>query len=253
MRFQGKTALVTGAARGIGAAIARRLADEGADVYAVDRLSLDAPPAGPGRGKITAVHLDLAESSAPGALSRELAGRTLDILVNNAGIGGSKPLWDTTDEDWDRYMNVNLRSVFRLTRELLPAMVAGACIVNMSSIYGLVGRPAALAYSVTKAAVAQMTAQLAADLGPKGIRVNAIAPGVIETDLTRQRIHEDKWYQQFMCEAIALRRNGTPEDISGVAAFLCSDDARYMTGQVLVVDGGWLTSRYLAPIGDEAS
>lgn len=105
--------------------------------------------------------------------------------------------------------------------------------------------PGSLPYSVSKAGVAQMTRQLAVDLGPRGIRVNAIAPGVIDTPLTHDRIHHDAWYQQVMCNAIAMRRNGTPDDIAGVAAFLCSDDAAYMTAQVLVVDGGWLETRYL--------
>lgn len=253
MRFKDKTALVTGAARGIGAAIAARLAVEGAHVLAVDRLEFEAPVVKDGAGRIVPIHVDLAASRASAQLLAELEGRPLDILVNNAGIGGSRPLWETSDEDWDRYLDVNLSAVFRLSRDLLPSMTrAGACIVNMSSIFGLVGRPGNLAYAVSKAGVAQMTAQLAADLGPRGIRVNAIAPGVIDTELTHQRINEDRWYQQFMCDAIALRRNGTPEDISGVAAFLCSEDARYMTGQVLVVDGGWLTARYLPPVSDTA-
>lgn len=248
MRFQSKTAIVTGAARGIGAAIAARLAAEGAHVLAVDQRAFEAPTTAAGAGRIVSLQVDLAVSGASAPLLEALDGQPLDILVNNAGIGGSRPLWDTTDEDWDRYLNVNLGSVFRLSRDLLPVITRpGACIVNMSSIFGLVGRPGNLAYAVSKAGMAQMTAQLAADLGPRGIRVNAIAPGVIDTDLTHQRILEDRWYQQFMCEAIALRRNGTPEDVSGVAAFLCSDDARYMTGQVLVVDGGWLTARYLPP------
>jgi 3-oxoacyl-[acyl-carrier protein] reductase len=251
MRFKDKTALVTGAARGIGAAISQRLASEGAQVFAVDRTAFTAPAVEGGPGRIVAVQTELAERDASASLLQVLDGQALDYLVNNAGIGGSRPLWETTDEDWDRYLDINLRSVFRLSRDLLPSMTRpGACIVNMSSIFGLVGRPGNLAYAVSKAGIAQLTVQLAADLGPRGIRVNAVAPGVIDTALTHQRIHEDKWYQQFMCDAIALRRNGTPEDISGVVAFLCSDDARYMTGQVLVVDGGWLTSRYLAPIGD---
>jgi 3-oxoacyl-[acyl-carrier protein] reductase len=245
MPLDGKHAIVTGAARGIGAAIAARLAREGAHVLAVDRLP---SPAGTDLqdGRIEPFEADMSDPDTPARIAAHLGERTLDILVNNAGIGASRPLWETTDADWDRYLNINLSAVFRMCRDLLPHFaVPGASIVNISSIFGLVGYPGSLPYSVSKAGLAQLTRQLAADLGPRGMRVNAIAPGVIETELTRDRIHNDAWYRKIMCDAIALRRNGTPDDIAGVAAFLCSDDASYMTAQVLVVDGGWLDARFL--------
>jgi len=242
MRFSNKTALVTGAARGIGAAIARRLAAEGAHVLAVDRLPFE-PPAIEG-GVIEAVQTDLADPAVPGKLREHFRGRPLDFLVNNAGIGNARSIDKTSDEDWSRYLDINLSAAFRMCRDLLPAMASGGSIVNMVSVFGLVGFPNSLPYSVSKAGLTQMTRQLAADLGPAGIRVNGIAPGVIETDLTRERIHENRWYQRIMCDATALRRNGTPDDVAGATAFLCSDDASFITGHILVVDGGWLGARY---------
>lgn len=247
MRFKGKTAVVTGAARGIGAAIAARLAQEGARVMAVDLLPASPPGADrPYAANIEPVQADLADPATPRMIAERLGSAKLNILVNNAGIGASGPLWETTDADWDRFLNTNLGSAFRMCRDLLPSLDAsGASIVNISSVFGLVGYPRSLSYAVSKAGLAQMTRQLAVDLGPRKIRVNAIAPGVIETELTRERIHHDAWYQRIMSDAVALRRNGTPADIAGVAAFLCSEDAAYMTGQVLVVDGGWLDTRFL--------
>lgn len=244
MRYAGKTALVTGAARGIGAAIASRLASEGAAVVALDRLPFDAQTFA-GGGAIEAVQADLVDPALPAQLRERLRDRPLDCLINNAGIGNSRAIDQTSDEDWSRYLDINLSAVFRMCRDLLPVLAPGASIINMTSVFGLVGFPNSLPYSVSKAGLAQMTRQLAADLGPRGIRVNGIAPGVIETELTRERIHENRWYQRIMCDATALRRNGTPDDVAGAAAFLCSDDASFITGHILAVDGGWLGARYL--------
>jgi 3-oxoacyl-[acyl-carrier protein] reductase len=123
----------------------------------------------------------------------------------------------------------------------------GGRIVNVSSIYGLIGFPGSLAYGVSKAGIAQLTRQLAVDLAPEGILVNAVAPGVIETEMTRRRITGDRWYQRIQIEATPVGRIGRPQDIAGVIAFLCSDDAAFIAGQVLPVDGGWLATRYLPP------
>jgi NAD(P)-dependent dehydrogenase (short-subunit alcohol dehydrogenase family) len=251
MRFSGKTALVTGAARGIGAAIAQRLACEGAQVLGLDQLSFEGQTLA-GGGRIEALRADLADTTLPASLASRYGAQSLDFLINNAGIGNSRSIDQTSDADWSRYLDINLGAAFRLCRDLLPVLTPGnASIINMTSIFGLVGFPNSLPYSVSKAGLAQMTRQLAADLGPRGIRVNGIAPGVIETDLTRERIETNTWYQGIMCDATALRRNGTPADIAGATAFLCSDDAAFITGQILVVDGGWLGARYLAPV-DEA-
>ena len=248
MRFSGKTALVTCAARGIGAAIAARLASEGAHVLGLDQLPFDSQTLA-GGGRIDALQADLADPGLPASLVERYRSQPLDFLIKNAGIGNSRAIDQTTDADWSRYLDINLGAAFRMCRDLLPVLTPGkASIINMTSIFGLVGFPNALSYSVSKAGLAQMTRQLAADLGPRGIRVNGIAPGVIETDLTRERIETNAWYQGIMCDATALRRNGTPADIAGTTAFLCSEDAGFITGQILVVDGGWLGARYLPPI-----
>lgn len=248
-RFDGKLAVVTGAARGIGAAIAARLLAEGADVIAVDRLPFSAAETFPGQeARTMAVSLDVTQSGAAGAILRqaEREGATVDFLINNAGIGGAKPLGETSDEDWDRFILADLTQVFRLCRDFLPALrKPGGRIVNISSVFGLVGFPGSLAYSVAKAGVAQLTRQTAADLAPMGVLVNAIAPGVIETEMTRARIDGDAWYQAIQVKTTPVGRVGTPEDIAGAAAFLCSEDAGFIAGQVLAVDGGWLAARYL--------
>lgn len=240
-RFAGKRAVVTGAARGIGAAIARRFLAEGAEVIAVDLEPFDG-------GGALLVTLDV---TAPDAAARILAladrtGAEIDFLVNNAGIGGAKPLQETTDADWERFILTDLTQVFRLCRDFLPALrKPGGRIVNISSVFGLTGFPGSLAYSVAKAGVAQLTRQAAADLAAEGVLVNAIAPGVIETEMTRDRIHNSDWYKKAMIDTTPVPRVGRPEDIAGAAAFLCSEDAAFVSGHVLAVDGGWLATRYL--------
>ncbi len=248
-RFAGKLAVVTGAARGIGAAIARRLLAEGAAVIAVDRLAFEAEAAyGPYAARATTVALDVSEAGAPAAIMRRAgrAGASVDFLINNAGIGGAKTLAETTDADWDRFILMDLTQVFRMCRDFLPMLrQPGGRIVNISSVFGLVGFPGSLAYSVAKAGVAQLTRQTAADLAPLGVLVNAIAPGVIETEMTRTRIADDAWYQAIQVKPTPVGRVGTPEDVAGAAAFLCSEDASFIAGQILAVDGGWLAARYL--------
>jgi 3-oxoacyl-[acyl-carrier protein] reductase len=194
------------------------------------------------------VQADVAASDAPTAVIGGAVARfgTLDLLMNNAGVGGSKRADLTDDDAFDAHLAVNLRAVFRFSRAAVAVMKTGGAIVNVASIFGMIGFPGTAAYAAAKAGVAGLTRQMAADYGPNGIRVNAIAPGLIETGMTQKRIADSEWFRGQMTDMTPLGRNGQPEDIAAAAAFLLSDDAAFISGQVLVVDGGWLTTRYRA-------
>lgn len=244
-RFAGKTALVTGAARGIGAATAERLAAEGARVLLVDLLPEVAQTAA-ALGQLS-LAVDLAGPDAPArvlAALRAVDMLPLDILVNNAGIGGSKPLAESDDALLFRLIDVNLRAVISLTRDLVPHLrQPGGRIVNLSSIFGLTGYPGTVGYAVAKAGIAQFTRQQAGELGPRGITVNAIAPGVVVTPMTETRL-KDPVYQRLQVEPIPLERVSQPHEQAAVIAFLASDDAAYVSGAVIPVDGGYTAARH---------
>jgi 3-oxoacyl-[acyl-carrier protein] reductase len=249
-RFAGRAAIVTGAARGIGAAVARRLAAEGAAVLLTDRdpaVTETATALG-----AAALVLDVAAAGAGQELALvalERLGR-IDMLVNNAGIGGSKPLPDSDDALLARLLEVNLGAVLRVTRDVLPHLRRpGGCIVNVASVFGIAGHPGTTGYAVAKAGVAQFTRTLAGELGPAGIRVNAVAPGLIETPMTAGLL-EGAWYRRTMLAPTPLRRAGQPEEVAAAIAFLASDDASFETGEVMAVDGGWLAARH--PPRDDA-
>jgi 3-oxoacyl-[acyl-carrier protein] reductase len=249
-RFSGRVSIVTGAARGIGAATAARLAREGAQVLLADRLPAVTDTAAAAGG--TALAIDLAERGAGERLARaalDAFGR-IDILVNNAGIGGSRALAESDDALIDRFIGTNLTSVLRVTRAVLPHLPRpGGRIVSVSSVFGIAGVPGTTAYAVAKAGVAQLTRQLAAELGPAGILVNAVAPGVIETAMTEGHLQKD-YYRRAVLEPTPLRRAAKPEEVAAVIAFLASEDASYVTGQVIGVDGGWLAGRHLPRDGE---
>ena len=243
-RFAGRAAIVTGAARGIGAATAARLAEEGAQVLLAD-LAPEVMATAEAIGGV-GLRIDLAARGAGEAVvdtALDAFGR-LDILVNNAGIGGSKPLVESDDELLDRFIHTNLTAVLRLTRAAIPHLARpGGRIVSVSSTFGIAGYPGTTAYAVAKAGIAQMTRQLAAELGPEGILVNAVAPGVIETAMTEGHLTRDH-YRRAVLEPTPLRRAGKPEEVAAVIAFLASGDAAYVAGQVVAVDGGWLAARH---------
>ena len=246
-RFSGRVVIVTGAARGIGAGTAQRFASEGASVAVLDLDESAASTTARGLGTERAIGLacDVADAAAvESAVERVVAelGR-VDVLVNNAGITRDNLLFKMTEHDWDMVVDVHLKGAFLMSRAAQKHMVAAkhGKILNLSSVSALGNRGQAN-YSAAKMGVQGLTRTLALELGPFGINVNAIAPGFIVTDMTdatavRLRM-EPEQLRQLNADAAPVRRVGQPEDIAAAAAFLCSDEASFITGQTLYVDGG---------------
>jgi 2-dehydro-3-deoxy-D-gluconate 5-dehydrogenase len=242
-----RVALVTGASRGIGAAIARALAAAGADVILhasrTEPADTAAAIATEHRVKASCLVANLEKrQEADTLIARAVAGAgCLDILVNNAGIILRADAVDYTDEDWDAVLEVDLSSVFRLCRAAGRHMVAQGRgkIVNVASLLAFQGGIRVPAYAAAKAGVAQLTKALANEWAAKGINVNAIAPGYIRTDNTRALVEDKARYTQIL-ERIPAGRWGEPQDLGGAVVFLASPASDYVHGHVLVVDGGWM-------------
>jgi len=239
-RLEGKVALITGGARGIGAATARRFVDEGANVVVTDVLDADGTRLATSLGDAGAyAHLDVRDESewerAVESTTARFGG--LHVLVNNAGITRFAGVTDMTLDDYLDVIGVNQVGCFLGMRTAPGAMVDGGSIVNISSMLGFVGGPAQIAYTATKFAVRGMTKVAAGELGPRGIRVNSIHPGGIDTELARIGLGDDP---DAMLAGLPAGRAGRPEEVAAVACYLASDDASYSTGSEFVVDGGWL-------------
>lgn len=239
-------AVLTGANGGIGTAIARQLKADGyrlALVYNQGRDELDRfiAEAGGVNDDLFAVRCDLSDSNQVNALldDERIAAEPIDCLVNNAGTLVRSALLDVDMADWDRVMTVNLRAPYVLTKHVAARMIpnGGGSIVNVGSAAATVAPCYLGAYGLAKAALLMFTRVAAQELGPFGIRVNAVNPGLIRTPINEESYRDPETYRSRV-ERAALKRAGTPEDVAGAIAFLCSDAARFITGQALVIDGG---------------
>ena len=244
MRLKDKVAVITGGSRGIGFATVERFLQEGATVIltassqssadqAVAKLKEKYPQA-----SVAGISPELTSLNSVRAAFRNVVDRygRLDILVNNAGVSESTPLLDYTEETYDRVMDLNVKGVFNAARAAAEHMArqGEGVILNTSSMVSLTGQPSGFAYPASKFAVNGLTVSLARELGPKGIRVNAVAPGITETDMMKA---VPKSVIEPMIQQIPLRRLGQPEDIANAFVFLASEEASYITGVVLSVDG----------------
>jgi 3-oxoacyl-[acyl-carrier protein] reductase len=240
----GKTALVTGASRGIGRAAALALANAGARVIVhygrgADEAKAVVDEIRATGGRADAVTADMAAPDGAHALARAtraIVGDHLDILVANAGISKSATIEDTTVADFDALFAVNVRAPFFLVQQLLPTLGNGSSVIFLSSLAAHAAVGTLAAYAATKGAIDTLVKHFAAALGPRGIRVNAVAPGVVETDMSN--FTKSDQGREFTLSVQALKRLAQPADISGPILFLASDDARWVTGHTLDVDGG---------------
>jgi 3-oxoacyl-[acyl-carrier protein] reductase len=233
--LEGRTALVTGGSRGIGRAIAAELANAGAEVVIGYRSGADEAKEAASEVGGKAVQADVSNADDATRLVEEAG--DVDILVNNAGVTRDGLLARMSDEDWDVVIDTNLRGTFNTCRAVTRGMMrrrAGA-IVNVSSVVGLHGNPGQANYSASKAGIIGFTKALARELGSRGVRANVVAPGYISTRLTNELPEELKG---AMLANTPLGRFGEPEDVAGVVRFLVSDEAAFVTGEVLLVDGG---------------
>ena len=252
MRLEGKIALVTGAAQGIGLACAKRLAEEGARVMLSD-ISPKGAQAAQGIGDFIAC--DVGDSAQVKALvdGTVKAFGAIDILVNNAGIIHTADFLDIAEEDFDRVLRVNLKGAFLVAQAVAKQMAAqvkaggkAGSIINMSSVNAELAIPNQVPYTISKGGMQQMTKVMAISLAPLGIRTNAIGPGSIMTDILKGVANNAEAMARIYSRT-PLGRVGEPEEIAAIAAFLASDDASYITGQTIFADGGRMPLNYVMP------
>lgn len=259
MTLDGKTAIVTGGAKGIGLACVRRFLEQGAQVVIADvdeKAGNDAEASLAGLGEVNFVHCDVGDRlSVRNLMAATLDSfNVLDVLVNNAGIIHSDDFLDISEEDFDRVIQVNLKGAFLCGQAAARQMVdqieegrAPGSIINMSSINAQVAIPTQVPYSVSKGGIQQLTKVMALSLATRGIRVNAIGPGSINTDILAS-VNNDPEAKNRILSRTPMGRIGEASEIASIAAFLASDDASYITGQTIYADGGRLALNYTVPV-----
>jgi NAD(P)-dependent dehydrogenase (short-subunit alcohol dehydrogenase family) len=254
MRLRGRTALVTGSTKGLGLGIARAYAREGAQVVIHSRSPRDcetvAAEIRAGEGRAVAIAADLSRSNEVRRLARdatEALGGRVDILVNNAGQPRVAPSAELAEAEYRYTLDLNLNAYFILSQEIARGMLARreGCIINVSSINGTLAFPRRLAYCVSKAGVNMLTKVLAIEWADQGVRVNAIAPGYVKTEMVRGLVERKLVDEATLARRIPMGRLGVPEEIAEAAVYLASDGASYITGAVLTVDGGWMAYGYV--------
>lgn len=253
-RIDDKIAVITGAASGIGFATAARFAREGATIAGIDLAPqpenwtsvVDSAPRSTFHGGVDVRDEDAVRNAVAAVLDQY---RRIDVLVNGAGVEGFGPAHELSVEDWDRTVDINLKGSFLVAKHVLPAMITrkSGSIVHIASVEGLEGMSNTLSYNVSKGGVVQMTRTMAIDYARDGIRVNCVCPGLVDTALTAAL--QDPALQELRQQMIAwhqMERAGRPEEIAAAILFLASDDASFVTGHPLVVDGGWMAGKRLA-------
>lgn len=248
---QKPVALITGASSGIGDAITRRFASGGFNIVVVarrqERLEKLAQELA-GSAEVAVVAGDVTDPLLPQQAieaAMDQFGR-LDCLVNNAGSGKWAPVTDTDDDTLEEILSISLKAPFRLAREAIPVLKPGSSIINIGSVWGIVSGMSGGAYPVVKAGLIGLTQSLAADYGPRGIRTNLVAPGVIRTEMT-DAYWETSYFQRTNHELTPFNREGTPADVANAVYFLATPEGSYINGQTIALDGGWATTKYLAP------
>jgi NAD(P)-dependent dehydrogenase (short-subunit alcohol dehydrogenase family) len=245
-----QVAIVTGATGGIGFGCATKLSEMGMAVVATGRNEqrlAELAEAIVASDRIATVAVDLTDDDAPSRIVETAVERWghIDFLINNAGVGNPTPLHGTDDETLDYFLNVMLRAPFRLARDVLPHMQPGSAIINITSTFAVVGGLRGGPYSAAKGGLTALTTHIACQYGSHGIRCNAVAPGVIQTAMTEERL-QDPRFRRINIEMTPHQRLGTVDDVASTVAFLCSPGGSFINGQTIVVDGGWSSTKYLS-------
>ena len=243
MRLKDKIAIITGGGSGIGLSTAHTFCKEGAKVVLFGRRKDKLEKAAGEIGSFALpIQGDMKNNNDLDRLINETLDnfKGIDILVNNAGVFNGAPLHEISDSQWDALMDINIRSVFQLTKRVLPVMMTQkkGSIINISSILGLIAVPQVAAYNVSKGALNQFSRSVAVEYGPYGIRCNSICPGLIETDMTADLMQDDSLRQEWSKE-YPIGRFGKPDDIANACLYLASDESSFVTGAVIPVDGGF--------------